>query len=237
MIGKQHICTTRNLGMLCLALSLPWLASGTMIVDAFDDGYDAWNLPSEGGTMKVDQTGLSTDSVAGGTRHIEFSTTQPGMAMAIHDGVVDMTFPKYGGEFYIIYDGNAKTGLAGNLNLDLTGMDGFELTLNTVPKNLVGYIFVRDSAYNNAQSQVIIPSAGTFEAPITSFFEHETINWADVDYVHLRLYGGSVGFSGSPYTVTISEFQVIPEPHSFGLLAFLGLAVLLRRIAGKPHTK
>jgi len=236
MISNQHLRNPLHFGLLCLALSLPLQASQATIVDTFDDGYATWNLPAEGGTMKADQTGLSTGSVAGGTRHIEFSTTQPGMGMAIHDGVVDMTFPKYGGEFYLMYDGNNTTGLTGNLNLDLAGMDGFELTFDTVPKNLVGYVFIRDSGYNNAQSQLIIPSAGTYEVPIVSFFEHETINWSDVDYVHLRLYGGSVGYSGSPYTVTVSEFKVIPEPHAFGLLPFLGLAVLLRRKAGTSRT-
>lgn len=199
-----------------------------IIIDDFEVGPAVLMDTTPGaGTEYATQSGLSTQHVAGGVRHLDLYGYSTPTGFNIGSGSMAMISSQYGSTYFnVIYNANPSSGGGTpNLNLDLSGMQSFELTFNRVDNGMSCLIYVRSGTITGS-SYLSVTAPGTLTADLTSF--SSSINWADVDSIRLEL-RSSRYFGGGDQVESMSDFRVVPEPAGVVLLSVVAVGLLGRR--------
>ena len=200
------------------------VVSADIIIDDYETGPATVTTAAPDQTEYGTQSGLPTGHVAGGVRHEDFTVNQYAFPATIQigGGVMNWTAGNSAAYWNIIYNGNpGGPGHAGQLNLNLTGYERFELTFTRVERSMSGHIRVQSGfSYPSAYVQVTEP--GVYPVDLTSF---GSVNWVDIDMIRLEFSTG-YKYGGGVHTEMISDFRVVPEPGTLVLLLSGGLGLL-----------
>ena len=213
---------------LVVCLMAPW-ASATIVVDDYEVGPYTLNAVVSGQTYYHTQSGLPTSRVAGGVRHLEINSSAPPGSLQVTSGDIRLNSTKYSANYYYVtYNGNpAGSGAGPMLNLNLSGMSQFEVICNYLDRNIGIRINVRSGTVIGTWYD-ITAGTGVLAAPLTSFSNYGSINWADIDKIQLEIMTGYIP-GVDAHMESISNFCIVPEPASISLLLVGGLALLRRR--------
>jgi len=214
-----------------LACLFPGLCGGTIIIDDFESGTATLTAVNANATYYATQSGLATSHVAGGVRHMDLFTYSAPASIAVGSGVMDLNTRNTSTYSNITYNANAASpGGAASLNLNLSGYERFEVTFSRVDRSL-GFLIRVQSGTKSGTSYVTATVPGVVTAALTGFSNYGLINWSDIDLIRLEVMTSYQG-GGSAHTESISDFRVVPEPATAGLLVLGSLLAGLRRKRG-----
>jgi len=202
-------------------------AGADVIIDDFSAGETTLTASAATTEFRLTQTGLPGSNVIGGIRHMQIYANSLPAEMRVQGGQVDLVSKIYGGgKFTLKYNG--ATGIGGTpvLNLDLSGMEQFEITFSYLDGPMGAEVWVR-SGHRTKMAYRTVRNPGVVEILLNGS-DFAGINWADVDSIWLSLSSNRAYVSDSQ-TEIITDFRVTPEPASLLLLCVGGLGVLRHR--------